>query len=223
MRCLIKRCPNGFEVCCQTCEASEFCKSKCSIKRPCQAQLSTKLEELEIKPQKKDKPYQLILWAVMLIIATVILVKIDSVEIAQTDTLNTLNATRLEIDDLKSETVQVDTLVDESEINGTRGDYERTDTYIGDFTITYYCGCEKCCGKTDKITKLGTTAEAGRTVGADWNVLQPGTKIYIEGIGERVVEDTGGGIQGNHIDVYIDSHDQALKLGKATRKVYEVM
>lgn len=76
--------------------------------------------------------------------------------------------------------------------------------------------------------KRGISAETyiqrklGRTVGTDWNVIAPTTKIYIEGVGERVVEDTGSGIQGNHIDVYVDSHDEALQLGRATRKVYTV-
>lgn len=140
----------------------------------------------------------------------------------QTDTLNTQNLQQQEINDLDNRISNMELLYQTEQKNVSAVTDEPIGTYLGDYTITYYCGCEKCCGKTDKITKLGTTATAGRTVGADWNVIAPTTKIYIEGVGERVVEDTGGGIQDNHIDVYVDSHQEALNLGRATRKVYTV-
>ena len=140
----------------------------------------------------------------------------------QRDTLNTLNDQQQEINDLSDRITNTEILYQTEQKSHTTENCEPVGTYLGDYTITYYCGCEKCCGKTDKITKLGTTAMAGRTVGTDWNVIAPTTKIYIEGVGERVVEDTGGGIQGNHIDVYVDSHEEALQLGRATRKVYTV-
>ena len=56
------------------------------------------------------------------------------------------------------------------------------------------------------ITRSGTTVEEGRTVAADWDILPEGTKVYIDGIGERIVEDTGGLI-GECIDVYVEDVD----------------
>ncbi|MBP1924628.1 3D (Asp-Asp-Asp) domain-containing protein [Sedimentibacter acidaminivorans] len=94
------------------------------------------------------------------------------------------------------------------------------ETYIGEFTITYYCPCVKCCGKTDGITASGTLAKEGQTVAADWEVLPPGTEIFIEGIGFRTVEDKGGAIKGNRLDVYMDSHSSALDAGVVQAKVY---
>ena len=43
-----------------------------------------------------------------------------------------------------------------------------------------------------------------------------GTKVYIEGVGERVVQDRGGSIKGNKIDIFFDNHSDALKFGRRT-------
>lgn len=91
---------------------------------------------------------------------------------------------------------------------------------LGEFEITYYCPCVECCGKTDGITASGTLAREGQTVAADWDMLPPGTEIYIEGIGYRTVEDKGGAIKGNRLDVFMDSHSAALDAGVAKTKVY---
>ena len=39
-------------------------------------------------------------------------------------------------------------------------------------------------------------------------MLPFGTKVYIEGVGERIVQDRGGAVKGNVIDVYVSSHSQ---------------
>lgn len=46
-----------------------------------------------------------------------------------------------------------------------------------------------------------------------------GTKIYIDGVGERIVQDRGGAIKGNQIDLYFDSHQEALNFGRQTKQV----
>ena len=78
-------------------------------------------------------------------------------------------------------------------------------TYLGSYYITGYDICEKCCGKTDGITASGAVATVGRTVAAPKDIPF-GTTLYIEGIGERVVEDRGGAIKGNHLDVLCEDH-----------------
>lgn len=107
-----------------------------------------------------------------------------------------------------------------------RPDYEAEakskETHLGEFEITYYCPCTKCCGKTDGITASGTLAIEGQTVAADWDLLPPGTRIYIEGIGFRTVEDKGGAINGNKLDVYMDSHAAALEAGRHKADVWIV-
>ena len=84
----------------------------------------------------------------------------------------------------------------------------------GTYIVTAYCSCSKCCGKTNGMTASGTKATAGRTVAAPSNFAF-GTKLKINGK-IYVVEDRGGAIQGNRIDIYMSSHTQALAWGKRT-------
>ena len=100
---------------------------------------------------------------------------------------------------------------------------------LGKFTITYYCACPKCCGKwsneENPLTASGARAEAGVTVGADWETLPEGTEIEIEGLGRRVVQDKPAEwivekYDGRIIDVFCDSHEEALKLGKQEAEVW---
>ena len=85
--------------------------------------------------------------------------------------------------------------------------------HIGKFIITYYCACERCCGKTDGITASGAVVREGVTVSVDCRVIPLGTYLYIEGIGYRVAQDTGGYVNGNRIDVYMSNHNDAIKSG----------
>lgn len=92
---------------------------------------------------------------------------------------------------------------------------------LGTFTLYAYCNCERCCGQwSGGPTASGVMPEEGRTVAADWDVLPAGTEIYIDGVGWRTVEDTGSGIKGNTLDLYMDSHDEALKFGVQEIEVF---
>lgn len=92
---------------------------------------------------------------------------------------------------------------------------------MGTFTVYAYCPCEKCCGQwSGGPTASGVLPEEGRTVAADWDVLPAGTEIYIEGVGWRTVEDTGSGINGNKLDLYMDSHQDALEWGVRELEVF---
>ena len=84
--------------------------------------------------------------------------------------------------------------------------------------VTAYCGCTKCCGKATGKTASGTQAAAGRTIAAS-SQYAFGTKIEIEGYGTYTVEDRGGAIQGNKIDMYFSSHKEALNFGKKTLSI----
>ena len=81
----------------------------------------------------------------------------------------------------------------------------------GKYKVTAYCACIKCCGKTNGITASGTKATANRTVAAP-SSFAFGTKIVMNGQ-TYVVEDRGGAIQGNRIDLYMNSHSEALAWG----------
>lgn len=80
------------------------------------------------------------------------------------------------------------------------------------FKITAYCSCSKCCGAhASGYTASGTLATANRTVAAS-SQYAFGTKLIINGQ-EYVVEDRGGAIKGDRIDIYMDSHADALAWG----------
>ena len=102
---------------------------------------------------------------------------------------------------------------------------------LGEFVLTAYCPCVKCCGEwsaehpsrvgTDYIQKTasGTIPTAGRTISVDTSVIPFGTTVIIRGH-EYVVEDRGGAIKGNKIDIFFDDHDEALEFGRQTAEVF---
>ena len=96
----------------------------------------------------------------------------------------------------------------------SRGSYSRTTGISGQsgvYKVTAYCACMKCCGKTNGITASGVKATANHTIAAP-RTFAFGTKVVINGE-TYTVEDRGGAIQGNRIDIYMNSHSEALKWG----------
>ena len=100
-----------------------------------------------------------------------------------------------------------------------------------EYKATAYCSCEKCCGiyakdrpvdengKEIMYTASGERAEQGVTIAADWSVLPAGTIVEVDGYGEFVVHDKGGAIKGNKIDIYFESHQEALEWGVKSVKL----
>lgn len=86
--------------------------------------------------------------------------------------------------------------------------------YAGEYTIVAYCTEQypHICGG-NPTTKSGEPVTPGVTVAADPDVLPLGTRIYIDGVGERVVQDTGGAIKGRKIDLAVESHVEAVEWG----------
>ena len=98
---------------------------------------------------------------------------------------------------------------------------------------TGYCKCGTCCGwrrtwygrpvysggslkgkrKEIGATASGAQAQKGK-IAADTSKYPFGTIMYIEGYGYGRVEDRGGAIKGEHIDLYFSSHKKAQNWGK---------
>ncbi len=121
------------------------------------------------------------------------------------------------VETIATETITVEKPVEQQPkvIQETKKEPERK--FIGTYTVYAYCPCEKCCGKRTGITASGTKATQGRTIAS---TLPFGTKVYIEGIGERISEDTGSAIKGKKIDLFMNSHEAALKFGVKKLDVY---
>ncbi len=60
------------------------------------------------------------------------------------------------------------------------------------------------------ITKSGKKVQVGH-IAADWSIFPEGTRLYIPGYGEGVVEDIGGSIIGNRIDLFMGYGERALE------------
>ena len=95
---------------------------------------------------------------------------------------------------------------------------------LGEFRLTAYCACRKCCGKDPGdfgygVTASGAVVEAGRTIAVDSSVIPLGSEIVIGGH-TYVAEDTGSAIKGNRIDIYFDTHQEALNFGVQYADVY---
>ncbi len=103
---------------------------------------------------------------------------------------------------------------------------------------TGYCKCGKCCnwrrtifgrpviaggphkGEHKEVgrTASGTKARPG-TIAADTTRYPFGTVMYIPGYGYGRVEDRGGGIQGQHIDLFFKRHRDAMAWGRQRKTV----
>lgn len=99
-------------------------------------------------------------------------------------------------------------------------------------SVTYYCTCQRCCGKAPDhpaygITASGTRATPYKTVAVDPSVIPLGADVLVDygdgaGLRRYRAEDTGGAVKGNHIDLCVGSHAEALQLGRRTATVYWV-
>ena len=86
------------------------------------------------------------------------------------------------------------------------------------YRVTAYCPCEKCCGKwADGFTASGKPA-VGKIVAAP-PIFPFGTRMYIPQYGQAVVQDRGGAITGNRLDVLFPTHEEALQWGVKYLKV----
>ena len=79
------------------------------------------------------------------------------------------------------------------------------------FEATAYC-------YTGNRTATGTWPSRG-TIAVDPTIIPLGTRLYVEGYGEGIAEDTGGAIQGHRIDLYMESEDECWDWGRRTVEV----
>ena len=97
---------------------------------------------------------------------------------------------------------------------------EESPYYLGEFQVTGYCSCTICCGeKEERLTKSETVPRASHTVAADPSVIPLGTRIVIDDV-VYTVEDTGKAVEGMRLDIFFDSHEEAVRYGRKEKYVY---
>ncbi|SFJ98331.1 3D (Asp-Asp-Asp) domain-containing protein [Halobacillus dabanensis] len=92
---------------------------------------------------------------------------------------------------------------------------------IKEFTAeatAYTAYCTGCSG----VTATGIDLKANpnqKVIAVDPNVIPLGSKVYVEGYGTAIAGDTGGAINGNRIDIFMPSREDALSFGRQSVKV----
>ncbi len=97
---------------------------------------------------------------------------------------------------------------------------ETTESSIDETVITvtataYTADCEGGSGVTYTGVDLKANPNA-KVIAVDPSVIPLGTEVYVEGYGHAVAADIGGAIEGNKIDVFIPSQDEAESWGVQT-------
>lgn len=94
-------------------------------------------------------------------------------------------------------------------------------TSLGTFRLTAYCPCRSCSAGWGRKTSSGAVATVNHTVAVDPKVIPMGSKLMINGT-IYTAEDVGGGVKKKHVDIFHESHSQALHFGSRSAEVFLV-
>lgn len=184
--------------------------------------ISKKENKKEIEKKKKFRSFFFKLFAIEYLTAGAILLYCYGTMIIQENRMLTAQINKQnevvqnlseQVTELRIKPLSVKTINEEVK--------KESKVYLGNFKITHYCACTKCCGlNAQGITASGKRVEANKTIAVDPSVIKLGSKVYIDGYGYMEAQDTGSAIKGNIIDVYVDDHQEALKMGVQYKDVF---
>lgn len=83
--------------------------------------------------------------------------------------------------------------------------------FLGDFVVT----CYALSGRTASGQPVGMNV-----IAVDRRLIRLGTSLHVGGIGDRVALDTGGGIKGNRLDVWLPTRSACMNFGRQTLPVW---
>lgn len=191
-----------------------------------------------------NQPYGLSLWQILLIVACVVvfvvsLIFVDLHIFAAEPSTNNVNVPVVDTMEPVKESVPeepVEITVVEETVVETTGETvtEIVETVTEPEVIvpavdiskgkrmtlvaTAYCGenYPHICNDGDSSrTATGTKPMAGRTIAVDPRMIPYGSKVIINGV-TYIAEDCGGAIKSNRIDIFFDTHQEALQWGRRT-------
>ena len=89
---------------------------------------------------------------------------------------------------------------------------------MGQFKLTAYCPCEECSEGWGRRTAAQTSAQSEYTIAVDPDIIDLGSKVKI---GNKIykAEDTGGAVEGDHIDIFFDTHEEVEDFGVRYKNV----
>ena len=108
-----------------------------------------------------------------------------------------------------------------TDVNEQNATAEQYGDSIGEYTIDYYCSCETCRAKANKVKATGTPVVEGQTIAVDPDEIPYGTKVIIDGhVFTAEDYDTAG--KEKHISIYVNEHETAQKLNEKKAEVHLV-
>lgn len=123
-------------------------------------------------------------------------------------------------ENMSGESVETDSAADTG-ISDSGNDADAiSTTYLGNFKLTAYCSCAKCCGKWSAyagLTASGAYAAEGVTVAMGG--VPFGTQLMINGH-TYTVQDRGTPY--GHVDIYFSNHQAAVQFGLQYADVYQI-
>lgn len=90
---------------------------------------------------------------------------------------------------------------------------------MGEFKLTAYCPCDDCSEGHGYNTATQKTAKEKRTIAVDPDIISYGSKVLI-GDTIYIAEDCGGGVSGDHIDIFMEDHSAVEDFGVKYTQVY---
>lgn len=158
--------------------------------------------------------------------------KIDAQNTKNDELVDEMNKMKEYIDKIEKEIQEKDNTENETESTCSETE-EPVLVSLGEFKLTAYCSCQKCCGKWalnrpkdengNEIVK-GSSGEVlipKVSIAVDTSVIPHGSEIVING-NTYIAHDTGGSIKGNRIDVYHDNHQEAREFAVQYAEVFLV-
>ena len=106
--------------------------------------------------------------------------------------------------------------VTEIVLQGTAKVYASRSGETGTYKDVLYCQATAYTGGGLTATgSVPTYNPSGlSTISVDPSVIPLGALVYVDGYGKAIASDTGGAIQGNIIDVYVNSNSDAISWGR---------
>lgn len=96
----------------------------------------------------------------------------------------------------------------------------RATAYTADFASTGKRPGDSGFARTASGTTVRRNPDGYSSIAVDPSVIPLGTKLYVEGYGYAIAEDTGGAIKGNTIDVFFDTAAECTQWGVKYVNVY---
>lgn len=114
------------------------------------------------------------------------------------------------------ESTQAEESVEETQTSNQSS--EATGQTIQVEATAYTANCAGCSGVTATGIDLNANPNQ-KVIAVDPSVIPLGSRVYVEGYGEAIAGDTGGAINGNKVDLYMQSHGDAVSFGRKTINV----